>query len=172
MIKDFGFLKRLAVIAALVIGASSLNLQGVWAKNFAVPDKNPAVTLSIPDSWKIEEIEFGYSATSPGKDVFFSVEFASAGKVDTMMKNNEKWMKENAIKMVTPKKVEAPINGIPATIFQFETTDGNGQTTLEFIMFSGGNNRMVMLTIWGSDAERTKHGKDIDAIMTSLKPIN
>ncbi len=172
MTKEFGLLKRLALVAMIAIGAGSVVGHDAWAKNFAVPDKNPAVTLTIPDTWKIEEIEFGYSATSPGKDVFFSVEFASASKVDTMMKNNDKWMKENGIKMVTPKKVDAPINGIPATVFQFETTDSNGPTTLEFIMFAAGNERMVMLTVWGSDDERQKHGKDIDAIMSSLKPIN
>jgi hypothetical protein len=143
----------------------------VMAKNFAVPSSDPAVILSVPDTWKTEEIEYGYSAVSPGKDVFFSVEFAKARDVNKMLAANDKWMKENGIKKTEGKKVEAPINGIPATIFQFETTDSNGKTIVEFIMMSAGKERMIMLTIWGSDEERTKHGKDIDAIMSSVKSI-
>ncbi len=172
MFASLSRLKNIVVIAAVAAMLGFWGVAPLSAKNFAVPDKDPTVTLFIPDGWKTEEIEFGYSAVSPGKDVFFSVEFATAGKVDAMMKNNEKWMKENDIKMVKPNKVDAPINGIPATIFQFETTDANGQTTLEFIMMPGGKNRMIMLTLWGSDKERTKHGKDIDAIMSSVKAIN
>lgn len=158
--------KLLAAIALMGVLATSAH-----AKNFAVPDKDPAVTLSVPDNWTTEEIAYGYSAQSPGKDVFFSVEFASARDVEKMLENNETWMKENSIKKVAPKKAEIPINGIPATVFQFETTDSNGPTTVEFIMMAAGKKRMIMLTLWGSDAEREKHGKAIDSIMSSVKPI-
>jgi hypothetical protein len=156
----------LAAVALLGVLATSAH-----ARNFAVPDKDPAVTITVPDNWATEEIAYGYSAQSPGKDVFFSVEYASARDVEAMLDNNEKWMKENNIKKVLPKKAEAPLNGIPATIFQFETSDDNGPTTVEFIMMSAGKNRMIMLTLWGSDEERTKHGKAIDTIMSSVKPI-
>jgi hypothetical protein len=30
---------------------------------------------------------------------------------------------------------------------------------------------MIMLTLWGSDKERTKHKTAIDTIMNSVKPI-
>jgi hypothetical protein len=46
------------------------------------------------------------------------------------MTANDKWMIENGIKKVEGKKIEAPINGIPATVFQFETTDSSGPTTV------------------------------------------
>jgi hypothetical protein len=38
-------------------------------------------------------------------------------------------------------------------------------------MMSAGKEGMIMLTLWGLDAQRTKHGKDIDAIMSSVKAI-
>jgi hypothetical protein len=165
-------LTRMAFFAIFAVSSGLLAMTPLSAKNFAVPTKDPSVTLTIPDSWKIEEIEFGYSAVSPGKDVFFSVEFAAANKVETLMKNNEKWMKDNSIKMVKPTQVEAPLNGIPSTVIQFETTDSNGPTTLEFIMIPGGNNRVIVFTLWGSDAERKKHGAAIDTMMSSIKAIN
>ncbi len=158
--------KLLAAIALIGVLATSAQ-----ARNFAVPEKDPAVTIAIPDNWKTEEITYGYSAQSPDKDIFFSVEYASAKNVPAMMENNDKWMKENNIKQVKPLKAEAPLNGIPATVFQFQTTDGNGPTTVDFIMLPGGKDRMILLTIWGNDDERKKHGKALDAIMSSVKAI-
>ncbi len=158
--------------AAGILLALSLLVSPAWAKNFAVPDKDPAVVISIPDNWTTEEIAYGYSAQSPGKDVFFSVEFAGADEVKKMLENNDKWMKENNIKKVPPNQAEMPLNGIPTTVFQYVTTDENGPTTVEFVLMAAGKKRMIMLTLWGSVAEREKHGKAIDAIMSSVRPIN
>lgn len=158
--------KLLAAVALMGLLATSAH-----ARNLAVPDKDPAVVLTVPDNWKMQEIAYGYSAESPGKDVMFFVEFASAKNVDAMLANNETWMKENKIKKVEPVKAEAPLNGIPATIFQFKTSDANGPTTVDFIMLPGGKNRMIMLTVWGNDEEREKHGKALDSIFSSIKAI-
>ena len=68
------------------------------AHNFAVPEKNPVATLVISDSWKIEDIDYGYSAKSSDGDVFFSVEYATGSRIEKMLDNNTDWMKENHIK--------------------------------------------------------------------------
>ncbi|MBF9234169.1 hypothetical protein [Microvirga alba] len=156
------------LIGAVLAGLLALPAQ---ARNFAVPDKDPSVTLTVPDTWKVEEITYGYSAQSPGKDVFFSVEYANARDIEAMLDNNEQWMKQNKIKKVKPQKIEGPLNGIDATVFQFNTTDENGPTQVEFVLLPAGKQRMIMLTLWGSDEERAKHKNAIDAIMNSVKPI-
>lgn len=142
------------------------------AKNFAVPDKNPAITLTVPNNWKTQEIEYGYSARPPDEAIFFSVEFASARNIDKMMATNEAWMKENEIKQVKPIQAEIPINGIPSTVFQFRTTDANGPTKVDFILMPAGNERVIMITVWGNDEERETHAKALDDIFGSIKPIN
>ncbi|RDJ27572.1 hypothetical protein DWF00_11575 [Bosea caraganae] len=157
-------------LAAMV--AVALLAMPAAAKNFAVPDKNPAITITVPDDWKSEEIAYGYSARPKDEAIFFSVEFADARNVEKMLDNNEAWMKENKIKKVAPIKADAPLNGIPATIFQFRTSDENGPTVVDFIMMSAGNNRMIMLTVWGSNEERETHAKALDAIFGSIKAIN
>lgn len=142
------------------------------AKNFAVPDKNPAITLTVPNNWKTQEIEYGYSARPPDEAIFFSVEFASARNIDKMMATNEAWMKENEIKQVKPIQAEIPINGISSTVFQFRTTDANGPTKVDFILMPAGNERVIMITVWGSDEERATHSKALDDIFGSIKSIN
>lgn len=156
----------LATLAAL------LHFAPAYAKNFAVPDKNPAITLTVPNNWKTQEIEYGYSARPQDEAIFFSVEFASARNIDKMMATNEAWMKENEIKQVKPIQAEMPINGISSTVFQFRTTDANGPTTVDFILMPAGNERVIMITVWGNDAERETHAKALDDIFGSIKSIN
>jgi hypothetical protein len=145
----------------------------VAAKNFAVPDKDPAATLTVPDNWTIEEIEYGFSARPPGDDVFFSMEYASKKKLDAMMKTNEAWMKENEIDFSKkPVEREMDFNGISGSVLRYETTDGNGPTIVDFVLLPAGKNRVVMLTLWGSEAERSKHKAAIKSIMDSVRPIN
>ncbi|AMJ61186.1 hypothetical protein [Bosea sp. PAMC 26642] len=152
--------------------AALLMIAPAFAKNFAVPTKNPAVTITVPNDWKTQAIGYGYSARPQDESVFFSVEFADARNIDKMMATNDAWMKENKIKKVEPIKADAPLNGIPATVFQYRTTDENGPTKVDFILLPAGENRVIMLTVWGSDEEREAHGNELDAIFGSIKSIN
>ncbi|WP_210485701.1 hypothetical protein [Microvirga antarctica] len=160
--------KRLLSFAVLCLLATPLS-----AKNFAVPDKDPAATITVPDTWLIEEIEYGFSARSPDKDVFFSMEYASAKKLDAMMATNEEWMRDNEIDFsMKPENREMDFNGISGSVLHYETTDGNGPTKVDFVLLPAGKSRVIMLTLWGSTEERAKHATAIQSIMNSVKPIN
>ena len=154
-----------------VVLAASLALPA-FAKNFAVPGKNPAVTVVVPDKWKSEEIEFGWSAKSPDGDVFFSIESANVKKIDALFDNNAKWMKENKINdKVQVEKREMDFNGIAGEVHRYNTKDANGPTIVDFVLMPGGKNTMILITLWASSEERTANAKDIDSIMNSIKPI-
>ncbi|GJE41084.1 hypothetical protein [Methylobacterium soli] len=142
------------------------------ARNFAVPEKNPAVTLRLPDTWKSEEIEYGFSAKSPDGDMFFSVESASKKKLDAMLLANKKWMKENEIDdKVKPEEREMDFNGTAGQVIRYNTTDLNGKTIVDFVILSGGENQVIMITLWGSEEERAANKADIAGIMNSVRPI-
>ena len=153
--------------AALLIAA----LAGpAMARTFPVPPDAPAITVTTPDNWKVSEIEYGFSASSPGDDVYFSVEYTTGDKAfEKMMNDNESWMKENKIKSVKPTVEDGKINGVDIKHYEFDTTDENGKTLVDFFLVPAGNAR-AMLTFWGSEAERTKHEGEIMSILNSVKP--
>ena len=154
-----------ALAAALVMPA--------WAKNLAVPADDPAVTLSIPNSWTMQEIDFGYSATSPEKDVAFYVEYAAGKRLKAMTDLNKEWLKENSIKTIgEPQELELDFNGVKGSVLKYKAKDENGPTNVNFAFIPAGKDRVIMLTIWGSDEEQAKVGKDLDSILGSIKPIN
>lgn len=159
---------RTAVIAfALTLLASH-----VQAKNFAVPDKDPAIVISIPNNWDTKEVNYGYEGWSPDKDVYISVEFAALKNVKAMMQSNEKWMKDTGIKVNEPTESEITLNGIKATLYKFETTHKGEPTTVDFVMLPGGRDRIVLITLWGNEEERKTHADAINSILTSVKAIN
>ncbi|RVU14656.1 hypothetical protein [Methylobacterium oryzihabitans] len=159
------FLFGAAVLAALAAPAQ--------ARNFAVPDKNPAVILSVPDKWDVDEIEYGYSAKSPDGGIFFSVEYAGKKNIDRMVAANKKWMKENKIDAnVKPQERQMDFGGTKGEVVRFDTTDANGKTLVDFVFLDGGGDQVVMLTLWGSEEERADNKAAVAAIMASVKPIN
>lgn len=143
-----------------------------FAKNLAVPEKDPVALLTIPDTWNQQEIEFGYSGTSPDGNVFFSVEYAKGNRVDKLFALNDEWMKDNKIAPTgEPKKQEITLGGLPATLFVYQATDDNGPTEIDFVLIPAGK-RIVLLTLWGSEQEQKDNKADIDIIKNSVKAIN
>ena len=161
-------MKSLFCAAALAACLSSPAL----ARNYAVPAEDPAVTIALPDSWTLSEIEYGYSAVSKDKDVFFSVEYAGGKGIDQMTTLNEQWLKENNIKLVgEPEKKTDHFNGVDGDLLMYQGTDENGPTKVTFGFISAGKGRVIMLTLWGSSEERTAHAEEIGKIIGSIKPI-
>ena len=162
------------LFSRIAAGALALGLFVVpaFAKNFAVPAKNPSITITLPNDWSSEDIEYGFQARPKDEGVFFPVESAEARQIDTMLADTKTWMRDNKIKAVEPIKADMKISGIDSTVFQFRTSDENGPTTVDLILMPAGNGRVMMLTVWGNDAEREANGKALDAIFGSIKPIN
>ena len=154
-----------AVAAALATSA--------FAKNLAVPTDDPVVTLTVPNTWTMKEIDFGYSAVSPGKDVAFYVEYAAGKRVKAMTDLNKEWLAENSIKTIgDPEESELDFNGVKGSVLKFKAKDENGPTNVNFAFIPAGKERVIMLTLWGSDEEQEKHRSDVNAILSSIKPIN
>jgi hypothetical protein len=159
-------MKRILYAAFLVAALAG----PAMARTFPVPPDSPAITVTTPANWKVSEIDYGFSASSPGDDVYFSVEYASGDKaVGKMMDDNESWMKENKIKPVKPKIEAGKINGVDVKHYEFDTTDDNGKTLVDFFLIPAGNST-AMLTLWGSEEERNKHQDEVMSIMNSIKP--
>ena len=162
-------MKKLLIGAAMAVALMS----SAWAKNLAVPSDDPAVPLSVPNTWTMREIDFGYSASSPENDVVFYVEYAAGKRVKAMTDLNKEWLKDNNIRTSgEPEELELDFNGVKGTVLKFKAKDDNGPTNVNFAFIPAGKERVIMLTLWGSDEEQAKHGKDIDSILGSIKPIN
>lgn len=161
-------MKKLLLAAVAIVALASPAL----AKRLAVPSDDPVVTLVIPDSWTMKEIEFGYSAVSPDKEVAFYVEYAAGKRVKAMTDLNNEWLKDNSITTLgAAEERELDFNGIKGSVLKYKAKDENGPTNVNFAFLPAGKDRVIMLTLWGSDAEQAKNDADINAILGSIKPL-
>ncbi len=144
----------------------------VRATTFALPAKNPTITLVLPDSWKPHEIDYGYSAMSPDQDVFFSVEYTDVKHIDKMTDDNAEWMKDNKIEATAePVKSKVDFHGLQGDLLHIAAKDDNGPTNVDFVFTDAGHDRIFMFTLWASDEEMKNHASDFDKIVKSIKPI-
>jgi hypothetical protein len=157
-------------LAALFILAA---VTGANAKNFAIPDENPVATLSLPNGWKPTDIEHGVEAKSPDGDIYFSAESSSPKGFDSLMDDNVQWMKDNKIRPDTPKPAEKDItyNGMQGHVLSWNAHDEDGATILDFIILAPTSKRLLLLTVWASEQERTHHIDELNGIMASLHPV-
>eukprot|EP01037_Dinobryon_pediforme_P031282 gene31282-35699_t len=132
-------MKKLLLAVAMVIATSP-----AFAKNFAVPAKDPIATIAIPDTWETEEIQYGYSAKPPSHDAFFSVEYATGARVDKMLKLNDEWLKENNIKADRePVQKAISIDGIESQLLTVIGKDEDGPTIVDFVFIPAGKDRLI-----------------------------
>jgi hypothetical protein len=162
-------LRNVMFASAILVAA----LVPSYAKDLTVPAKDPVASISIPDSWDIDDIDFGYAAASPDEEMKLYVEYANASRVDKMLELNDQWMKEQEI---TPKgkpvEEDGSIGGLPAKMLTYAATDSDGDTIVEFVLLPGGKGRLILLTLWGSKEARAENQADIQAITASIKAIN
>ena len=159
-------LRSLAFVIGLLMAAHPLA-----AKNLAFPDKDPVATIVISDKWSVRPIEFGWEAKSPNDDVYFSIEYAYEKSFDKIVKSNEKWMIDNKI-VIKSDVNSGPINlgGLEGQMLTYKAVDENGPTLINFIILNAGK-KLVMMTLWGSEAELDANTKEVNAMMDSIKLI-
>ncbi len=162
-------MKKLIIAAAFMCAA----VLPASAKNLAVPEKNPVATITVPNSWDIDEIDYGYVARSPNEDVFFSVEYATGKRVDKMLENNNAWLDENEIVAKSaPVEKDIELGGLKAKLISYDGTDEDGDTHVDFVLIAAGDNRLILLTLWASPEALKANKDDIIAIQNSVKAIN
>ncbi|MBU6207309.1 MAG: hypothetical protein KGQ42_06445 [Alphaproteobacteria bacterium] len=144
---------------------------GANAKNVAVPERNPVITMVFPDSWKATEIERGYDAVSPDDGVYFSVESAPMSQKDQLVDENNKWMASNSITPISRTTSALNIDGISCGFVKIAAKDGNGPTKIDFVVCPVSGDRLLMMTVWGSEKDRESNRTALDGIESSIKAI-
>ena len=154
-----------------ILGATAIVLLSLpaWARDVAVPLKDPAVTLTIPDSWDIKNIDAGVQTIPPDKAVYVYANYGARSELETTLAKYRDWMKSNKIVVNKPSETTTDFAGTPGRVIRYDTKGKNGKTIVDFIVLNASRDRYVILTVWGSADERAGDVADLTAIMASVK---
>lgn len=155
--------------AALILSACAAGICD--AKTFKLGDN--VVWISMPDTWEPETFDDGVEGTSPDKETYVAAEIVDGNTLADASKEEEKFFKKMKIKIkedsFKQKKIE--MSGLPADDLQWEATDADGPTHVSITLVKIAEDKLLMMTYWGSAAGEKSNGADLAAISESIKPI-
>ena len=143
------------------------------AKAFKLGDDGAVSWISIPDTWEPSEIDDGVEGTSPDKETYVAAEIVKATELEQAGNEEEKFFKKEKIKIKeeTKKEKKITVNGLPAYDVSWDATDKDGPTHISMTLIKVADDKLLMLTYWGSEAGEKTNGKELNEIAQSIKPI-
>ncbi len=143
------------------------------AKAFKLGDEEAVAWVSIPDTWEPSEIDDGVEGTSPDRETYVAAEIVDAKAIDDAIKEEDKFFTKQkiTIRPETKTQKETTVNGLKAYDVTWQATDADGATEVSVTFVVVGENKLLLLTYWGSKAGEKTNGKDLVEIAQSIRPI-
>ena len=139
------------------------------AKDIVLPAKEPAVTATFPDAWDTSVYETEVASVSADGDIVFNIAIDSKSRLDALIKDSKAYLTKNKVKFVgKPTEQTIDYNGTPGRVQRYEATDKNGKAIIDFVTLDASRNRVVLLTVWGSQDDRETNDAALTAIMKSV----
>jgi hypothetical protein len=162
-------MKKLLLVALLATVPSF-----AFAKNFAIPEKNPVATLVLPDDWDADTIDTGVEVTSKDGEVYIAFETVKAAKVENAVKEAIEYLVEKGVNLdaSSMKQKDATINGMQGTDIEWSGKDKDGDAKISLTILQASKDRLIMLTYWASPEGEKANLEALNKIATSIKPLN
>lgn len=143
------------------------------AKAFKLGDDEAVAWITMPDTWEPREIDNGVEATSPDKETYVAAEIVAGNDLDKAGEEADKFFREQKITIKADSKVEkkTTVSGLPAYDINWDATDADGPTHVSLTLVKVADEKVLLLTYWGSAAGETSNKDDLAAIGKSIKPI-
>ena len=142
-----------------------------FAKTFELPDANPAVVVTLPNSWKPSEVDKGAEATSADGETYIAVETATAKGMKTLIDEDIDFLTKQGVVIdrSTQETKDTELNDMKVSFLHWKGKDKDGPTAVTLGIFGVSDNLVLLLTAWSSPKGDTKHGDELTAILQSIK---
>jgi hypothetical protein len=143
------------------------------AKAFKLGDDDAVTWISIPDTWEPETYDNGVEGTSPDKETYVAAEVVDGKELDSVGDEEDKFFEKQKIKLKGDSKKEkkTTVNGLPAYDISWDATDKDGPTHVSVTLVKVSDDKLLMMTYWGSEEGEKSNGADLTEIAKSIKPI-
>jgi hypothetical protein len=145
----------------------------VSAKDFKLGDDVAVTWITMPDTWEPVAIDEGVEGTSPDKETYVAAEIVKATAMKEAGDEAGKFFVKSKIKVdpASKKEKDTTISGLPAFDISWNATDEDGPTHVSLTIVKITDEKMLLLTYWGSEAGEKSNAKELGAIAESIKPI-
>jgi hypothetical protein len=157
------------VAAAVLLGFVTASQAGTYP----IGDK-PIAVITIPESWKVKDIDRGLQASTKDDEVYFWAEIYPADGLNDLMAEHDAYYTKQKVDVGNedPKTQVIKVNGVDAVLMHIVSPTWKGQpTVLEYVMFDPARKtgRKLMLSYWASPEGDKLYEADLNAMLASVK---
>ena len=156
----------LAVLAASCLAAPA------FAKNYDLPDANPAFSVDLPDAWMPRDEDKGASAQSADNETYIAVETGTTKSIEQLVKDDFDWLTNTdgvTIDGSTQTSKDITGNGITGSLMQMKAKDKFGPITVSIYILGITDNLAALVTVTSSANGDKANGATLQKILASIK---
>ncbi len=159
---------RSLLFAALFAVALPLATQ---AKTYPIPDDDAVATVTLPDSWDVDDLDDGIEVTSPDESVYVAIEAEDLLDVKSATVEAFKFFDEKGITIDkdSQKQNEFSVGGMKAFELAFKGRDEDGPTNVSVTVVTVSEKKVLMITYWASDEGEKANAEGLSKIINSIQ---
>jgi hypothetical protein len=162
-------MKKLLLAAAF---ATMLLPSASFAATLLFPTDDPVAQISIPDSWGPEETDYGIQANSDDDAIYIAFDVADDKTTEKVITDAFAFLENNGVSVdaSTQKQGQDKLNGMDMVTFDWSGKDKDGDVSIGIALIAAKPGKLLVATYWGTKGEQEKHAKELNGILSSLKP--
>ncbi len=164
----------IARLATLTFGALLIliaSTAGSQARNYTVALGKGSVTIDIPKSWDVSDIDRGLEAKTVDEEVYVWAEAYTEAQVDKIMDEHGNYFGKQGVAITGKIKTDTrTVNGLSMKMLDVPATWNGDRTVVQYLLVDPGwpSGWKLMLTEWASPKGDKMYQKDLDTIMNGL----
>ena len=153
--------------------ALSAFLASASADTYKLPKDSPIASVSFPEGWKVEASDESVDASSNDEEIYINIEFNDADSLEGAIEETFGYLKKNKVKFdkATEKKTEGDFQGMKVVNYDWDGEDSEGKCKISLTVLGVTPKKALLMLYWASPEGEKKHEKELNSILSSIKPI-
>lgn len=144
---------------------------GSLARNYSIPLGKGNVTVTIPSTWTVTDVDRGVWAKTPDEEVYVWVERFRDKQMDDIMGEHSAYLARQGVAVNgKPRTDTRVVNGLQMAMIDIPATWNGKRTVLQYLLVDPNlpSGWKIILTEWASPKGEKMYQTDLDTIMNKL----
>lgn len=157
----------------VVLGLLGALLLPLFATEYKVPKASPLFAISFPDKWTVTHDAESVDGVSEDEGIQLYAQTDDSETIEASVDETIEYLVTEGVKIKadSQKKNEGEINGMKVSGINWDGTDEDGPCRVSLSFIDVGDEQVITLLYWGSEAAEKKHGKALEGILQSMKAL-
>jgi hypothetical protein len=136
-----------------------------------VPASNPVARITVPDDWKMSELDGGFEATSTDGAIYLAVSETSSDSIKECIAVIAKYLKAKGVTVTedSRKQRERKLGEMDVVDIFWDGNDAKGGVKVSMTIVAVNLTQCVLVTSWTTPANEKTRAQSVLEIVQSIK---